>query len=48
MAKKTETKEVIGKLSIDMGREDLNNLVIKLNEVIDFLNHGKTKESTPE
>lgn len=28
----------ITKLSVDLGREDLNNLAIKINEVIDRLN----------
>lgn len=28
----------IAKLSIDYGREDLNNLAIKINEIIDRLN----------
>lgn len=31
-------KEVIAKLAVDMGREDLNQLVMKLNEVIDRIN----------
>jgi hypothetical protein len=55
MAKKKieqiETQEVIAEkvevspLSIDLGREDLNTVVTKLNEVIDFLNHGKEKDN---
>lgn len=28
----------IAKVSIDLGREDLNNLAIKINEIIDHLN----------
>jgi hypothetical protein len=55
MAKrKIETPEVaevvvaevkVSPLSIDLGREDLNTVVTKLNEVIDFLNHGKEKDN---
>jgi len=42
-------KEDIAPLSIDTGREDLNTIVTKLNEVIDFLNYGKeNKENAPE
>lgn len=34
----TETSVGITQLSIDTGREDLNTIVAKLNEVINFLN----------
>ena len=32
-----EVKPKVGKLDLDFGREDLNKLVSKLNEVIDSL-----------
>lgn len=38
-------KTVMSPLSIDLGREDLNTVVTKLNEVIDFVNHGKEKDN---
>jgi hypothetical protein len=42
---KPEGKIEVSPLSIDLGREDLNTVVTKLNEVIDFLNHGKEKDN---
>lgn len=38
----------IEKVSVDYGREDLNNIAKKLNEVIEYLNEKNTNEGSKD